>query len=976
MLPCRNGSHLYTGRQTCLSQRPGSGTSERCNSGSTDPAKLKVSGDFMSLYQAYLEQIEGRKEQGLKPKPIDDGSLVAELIAQIKDADHAHRADSLNFLIYNTLPGTTSAAGVKAAFLKEIILGEAVVAEITPAFAFELLSHMKGGPSVEVLLDLALGDDAAIASDAAEILKTQVFLYEADTNRLKAAFEAGSAIARDIIESYAEAEFFTKLPEIEDEIKVVTYIAAEGDISTDLLSPGNQAHSRSDRELHGKCMISEQAQDEIRKLQAQHPDKQVMLIAEKGTMGVGSSRMSGVNNVALWTGRQASPYVPFVNVAPIVAGTNGISPIFLTTVGVTGGIGIDLKNWVKKLDADGNPILNNDDNPILEQKYSVETGTILTINTKDKMLLDEDGGEALVDVSSSFTPQKLEFMKAGGSYAIVFGKMLQTFACETLGVELKSAYAPSKEVSVEGQGLTAVEKIFNANAVGVAPGTVLHAGSDARVRVNIVGSQDTTGLMTAQELEAMAATVISPTVDGAYQSGCHTASVWDIKAQENTPRLMKFMHDFGLITGRDPKDVYHPMTDVIHKVLNDITVDDWAIIIGGDSHTRMSKGVAFGADSGTVALALATGEATMPIPESVKVTFKGSMADHMDFRDVVHATQTQMLKQFGDNVFQGRIIEVHIGTLLADQAFTFTDWTAEMKAKASICISEDATLIESLEIAKHRIQIMIDKGMENDNRMLQGLIDIADQRIAQIRSGEKPALAPDANASYFAEVVVDLDQIVEPMIADPDVNNADVSKRYTHDTIRPISFYGADKKVDLGFVGSCMVHKGDVKIVAQMLRNLEKSSGKVEFNAPLVVAAPTYNIIDELKAEGDWDILQKYSGFEFDDSKPKTSARTEYENILYLERPGCNLCMGNQEKAAKGDTVLATSTRLFKGRVVEDAGDKKGESLLASTPVVVLSAILGRTPTLDEYKTAVDGIDLTKFAPPLAKPGTTQSAHF
>ncbi|HCI20066.1 MAG TPA: bifunctional aconitate hydratase 2/2-methylisocitrate dehydratase, partial [Alphaproteobacteria bacterium] len=203
---------------------------------------------------------------------------------------------------------------------------------------------------------------------------------------------------------------------------------------------------------------------------------------------------------------------------------------------------------------------------------------------------------------------------------------------------------------------------------------------DARVRVNIVGSQDTTGLMTAQELEAMAATVISPKVDGAYQSGCHTASVWDFKAAENTPRLMKFMHDFGLITGRDPKDEYHPMTDVIHKVLNDITVDDWSIIIGGDSHTRMSKGVAFGADSGTVALALATGEASMPIPESVKVTFTGSMAGHMDFRDVVHATQSQMLAQFGENVFQGRVIEVHIGTLLADQAFTFTDWTAEMKA--------------------------------------------------------------------------------------------------------------------------------------------------------------------------------------------------------------------------------------------------------------------------------------------------------
>ena len=928
----------------------------------------------MSLYTDYLNEIETRKDQGLNPKPIDDGALLKEIIAQIKDVSHEFRKDSLHFFIYNTLPGTTSAAGEKAQFLKEIILGSSTVEEISPSFAFELLSHMKGGPSVEVLLDLALGDDASIAAQAAEVLKTQVFLYEADTERLKAAFEAGNSFAKDILESYARADFFTKLPDIEEEIKVVTYIAAEGDISTDLLSPGNQAHSRSDRELHGKCMISESAQGEIQDLQKQHPDARVMLIAEKGTMGVGSSRMSGVNNVALWTGKQASPYVPFVNIAPIVAGTNGISPIFLTTVGVTGGIGIDLKNWVKKLDAEGNTVLDENDDPVLEQTYSVETGTVLTINTKEKKLYN--GDKELVDISSALTPQKVEFIKAGGSYAVVFGKKLQNFAAQTLGVELQSVFAPSKEISHEGQGLTAVEKIFNRNAVGVSEGVVLHAGSDVRVEVNIVGSQDTTGLMTSQELEAMAATVISPTVDGAYQSGCHTASVWDIKAQENIPKLMKFMNKFGLITARDPKGEYHAMTDVIHKVLNDITVDDWAIIIGGDSHTRMSKGVAFGADSGTVALALATGEATMPIPESVKVTFKGGLKDHMDFRDVVHATQAQMLKQFGDNVFQGRIIEVHIGTLLADQAFTFTDWTAEMKAKASICISEDETLIKSLEIAKSRIQIMIEKGMDNEAKTLQGLIDIADKRIAEIRSGEKPALTPDDNAKYFAEVVVDLDQIDEPMIADPDVNNDDVSKRYTHDTIRPISYYNAEKKVDLGFVGSCMVHKGDMKIVAQMLRNLEKDKGNVEFNAPLVVAAPTYNIIDELKDEGDWEVLQKYSGFEFDDAAPKNTARTEYENILYLERPGCNLCMGNQEKAAKGDTVLATSTRLFQGRVVEDSAEKKGESLLASTPVVVLSAILGRTPTLDEYIDAVEGIDLTKFAPPLQKPLDAKSVHF
>ncbi|MGB0292690.1 MAG: bifunctional aconitate hydratase 2/2-methylisocitrate dehydratase [Luteolibacter sp.] len=919
----------------------------------------------MSLYSDYIAEIEERKGQGLNPKPIDDGALLSEIIEQIRDAESAHREDSLHFFIYNTLPGTTSAAGVKAKFLKEIALGEVSLEEITPTFAFELLSHMKGGPSVEVLIDLALGEDASVALQAGEVLKTQVFLYEADTDRLKAAFKAGNAVAKGVLESYAKAEFFTKLPEIEEEVKVVTYIAAEGDISTDLLSPGNQAHSRSDRELHGKCLISPEAQAEIEALKSLHPDKRVMLIAEKGTMGVGSSRMSGVNNVALWTGKQASPYVPFVNIAPVVAGTNGISPIFLTTVDVTGGIGLDLKNWIKKTDADGNIVLDEDGEPVLEQAYSVDTGSVLTINTKEKKLYN--GDLFLADISASFTPQKMEFMKAGGSYAIVFGKKLQTIAAQVLGVEPAPVFAPPKLVASEGQGLTAVEKIFNKNAVGVPEGVTLLAGSDARVTVNIVGSQDTTGLMTMQELEGMAATVVSPSVDGSYQSGCHTASVWDKKAQANIPRLMKFMSNFGLITGRDPKDEYHPMTDVIHKVLNDLTVDDWAIIIGGDSHTRMSKGVAFGADSGTVALALATGEASMPIPESVKVTFKGEMKDYMDFRDVVHATQAQMLDQFGENVFQGRIIEVHIGTLPADQAFTFTDWTAEMKAKAAICISQDDTLIESLEIAKGRIQIMIDKGMDNEPQVLQGLIDKANARIAEIRSGEKPALKPDADANYFAEFVVDLDIIDEPMIADPDVHNEDVSKRYTHDTIREVSFYAGEKVVDLGFVGSCMVHKGDLKVVSKMLRNLEQQQGKVEFKAPLVVTAPTYNIIDELKEEGDWEMLQKYSGFEFDDNAPKGSARREYENMMYLERPGCNLCMGNQEKAEKGDTVLATSTRLFQGRVVEDSDRKKGESLLASTPVVVLSAILGRIPTMEEYKAAVEGIELTKFAPPMEK---------
>ena len=926
----------------------------------------------MSLYEAYLNDIAERKKLGLNPKPIDSGELIDEIISYITDKKSNYKKNSLEFLIYNTLPGTTKAALSKANFLKDIILDNIRIEEISQSLAFELLSHMKGGPSIKVLIDLALSDNTTIVEKSVEILKGQVFLYETDIERLQTAYKKGNNAAKDILISYSKAEYFSCLPEIEREIKVVTYVAGEGDISTDLLSPGNQAHSRDDRELHGKCMISEKAQSEIKELQNKNPDKKIMLVAEKGTMGVGSSRMSGINNVALLTGKKVSPYIPFINYAPIVAGTNGISPIFLTTVGVTGGIGINLKNWSKKLDSDGKPILNNDGSPILEQIYSVDTGTVLIINTKEKKLYDEKTGKELVDISETFSSQKIEYMKAGGSYAVVFGKKLQSQACNILNVPLKKVYADSKEIVLPEKGLTAVEKIFNYNLVDKNNNYNLYAGSDVRVKVNIVGSQDTTGLMTAQELESMAATKISPSIYGAYQSGCHTASVWDKKAQENTTKLMNFMQNFGLITGRDPKNKYPPLTDVIHKVLNDITVDDWSIIVGGDSHTRMSKGVAFGADSGTVALSLATGEVNMPIPESVKVIFKGEMADHLDFRDIVHATQAQMLKKFKDNIFQGRVIEVHIGTLLADQAFTFTDWTAEMKAKASICISKNSILVKSLEISISRIRKMINKGMETKTNMLHKLIDLAKKRINEINSGKKCAITPDENAQYFSTLTVDLNQIDEPMIADPDVNNIDISKRYTHDTIRPLSYYKNEKKVDLGFVGSCMVHKGDIKIVAKMLKTLEQEFGSIKFKAPLIIAPPTYNIVEELKTEGDWEILQKYSGFEFNDLKPKTSAREKYENILYLERPGCNLCMGNQEKAAKGDTVMATSTRLFKGRVVEDSNEKKGESLLSSTPVVVLSTILGRVPKIEEYKKATKGIKLTNFIPPSAKPITIE----
>ena len=267
----------------------------------------------MNLYKEYIEEIKDRKSIGLNPKPIDNEKLLSEIVKKIKDLNHPDRDKCIQYFIYNVTPGTTSAATLKAKFLKEIILNDFSIKEISPSFAFELLSHMKGGASVEVLIDLLLGTDDSISKRAADVLKSQVFLYEADMIRLEKAYQKGNKIAKNILVSYSKAEFFTMLPEIDEEIKIVTFVAGIGDVSTDFLSPGSDAHSRSDRELHGKCIFEHDIdqQNKLIALQSEHPDKTIMLVAEKGTMGVGSSRMSGVNNVALWIGKKASPYVPF-----------------------------------------------------------------------------------------------------------------------------------------------------------------------------------------------------------------------------------------------------------------------------------------------------------------------------------------------------------------------------------------------------------------------------------------------------------------------------------------------------------------------------------------------------------------------------------------------------------------------------------------------------------------------------------------
>ena len=891
------------------------------------------------MLENYRAHVAARAALGIPPLPLT-AQQTAELVELLTNPPAGEEQTLVDLITHRVPAGVDEAARVKAGFLAAVAKGETACALISRARATELLGTMLGGYNIQPLIELLA--DAEVGATAAEALKKTLLMFD-QFHDVKELADKGNANARAVLQSWADAEWFTSRPEVPESL-TITVFKVTGETNTDDLSPAPDATTRPDIPMHALAMLKNARPGITPEEDGKRgPVKFIESLKEKGhlvayvgdVVGTGSSRKSATNSVLWFTGEDI-PFVPNKRFGGVCLGGK-IAPIFYNTMEDAGALPIELD--VSQMNMGDVVELRP-----YEGKALKDGKVIAEFQVKSDVLFDE--------------------VRAGGRIPLIIGRGLTAKAREALGLAPSTLFRLPHQPANSGKGFSLAQKMVG-RACGLPEGQGVRPGTYCEPKMTSVGSQDTTGLMTSQELEMMASTVISPIVDAGYQSGCHTASVWDTKAQENIPRLMKFMNDFGLITARDPEHNYAPMTDVIHKVLNDITVDDWAIIIGGDSHTRMSKGVAFGADSGTVALALATGEASMPIPESVKVTFKGDMPAHMDFRDVVHATQAQMLEEFdGENVFQGRVIEVHIGTLASDQAFTFTDWTAEMKAKASINISDSETLVESLVIARDRIQVMIDKGMDNANAVLQGLVDRANARIVEIESGERPPLAPDADANYYAEFTVDLDQIDEPMIADPDVNNDDPSKRYTHDTIRELSYYGGTKKVDLGFVGSCMVHKGDMKILAQMLRNLEAQHGEVEFQAPLVVAPPTYNIVDELKAEGDWELLSRYAGFEFDDTDPKSVARTGYENILYLERPGCNLCMGNQEKAEPGDTVMATSTRLFQGRVVRDSDEKKGESLLASTPVVVLSSVLGRTPTIEEYKAAVEGIDLTRFEPP------------
>lgn len=354
----------------------------------------------MSLYIDYLIEIEMCKIIGLYFKFIDDGVLVEELIVQIEMFDSEYCEDFLKFFIYNILFGMISVVGVKVKFLKKIVLGEIIVFEIIFDFVLELLLYMKGGFLVEVFLDIVFGEGDIVVK-VGDVLKMQVFLYDVDMFCLCDVYKVGNVIVKGILESYVKVEFFIKFFDIDKEIKVVIYIVVEGDILIDLLLLGNQVYLCLDCELYGQCMIMLEVQQEIVVLQVQYFDKCVMMIVEKGMMGVGLLWMLGVNNVVLWIGKKVSFYVFFVNVVLVVVGMNGILLIFVIMVDVIGGIGINLKNWVKKIDVDGKLILNNDGNLILEQIYLVEIGIVLKIDIDSKKLCDEFGKE-FVDVVSVF----------------------------------------------------------------------------------------------------------------------------------------------------------------------------------------------------------------------------------------------------------------------------------------------------------------------------------------------------------------------------------------------------------------------------------------------------------------------------------------------------------------------------------------------------------------------------------------------
>ncbi|MCX4188093.1 bifunctional aconitate hydratase 2/2-methylisocitrate dehydratase [Methylophaga sp. OBS4] len=820
---------------------------------------------MLTEYQSHVEE---RAQQGLPPLPLN-AEQVSALIEQLKQGKNETSEQLLDLLIHRVPPGVDQSAYVKAGFLTDIAKGDVSCELIGPVQATELLGTMMGGYNVQSLIELLDSEQTAAAAEKA--LSKTLMVYDAYHDVVEKA--ETNDYAKRVVESWAQAEWFLSRPKLPESI-TLTVFKVPGETNTDDLSPATEAWSRPDIPLHAKAMLQSKMPDALEQIEALkqkgHP-----LAYVGDVVGTGSSRKSAINSV-LWHMGHDVPYVPNKRQGGVILGNN-IAPIFFNTAEDSGAMPIECD--VQKL----------------------ESGDVITIYPYEGKILNEAG--ELVSEFNLRPTTLADEVRAGGRIPLIIGRGLTDKARETLGLPYSDIFVRPVDPADTGKGFTLAQKMVGraCGVEGVRPNTYCEP------KVTTVGSQDTTGAMTRDELKELACLGFS--ADLVMQSFCHTAAYpkpVDIKLQHELP---DFISTRGGVSLR-------PGDGIIHSWLNRMILPD-TVGTGGDSHTRFPIGISFPAGSGLVAFGAALGVMPLDMPESVLVRFKGEMQPGITLRDLVNAIPYAAIQQGlltvekkgKKNIFNGRVLEIEgLPDLKVEQAFELSDASAERSANGCTVRLNQAPIIEFLNSNISLMEWMIAEGYQ-DARTLQRRIDAMKAWL-----DDPQLLEADDDAEYAAVIEIDLNEIKEPLLACPN----------DPDDIKPLSeVQGVN--VDEVFIGSCMTNIGHYRAASKVLENMSNLPVK------LWIAPPTKMDKHQLTEEG------VYYTF------GRVGARTE--------TPGCSLCMGNQARVADGATVVSTSTRNFPNRLGNNA-----DVYLSSAELAAVVASLGRLPTVAEYLEAVAGI--------------------
>ena len=816
------------------------------------------------MLKAYAAHVQERADQQLPPLPLT-AEQVAQLVELLKNPPAGEAETLLDLLANRTPAGVDQAAYVKAAFLSDLANSKVASPLLNAEKAVQLLGTMLGGYNVQALVALL---DTPMAEAAVKALSHTTLMFDA-FHDVDEKMKAGNSHAKKLIESWANAEWFTSAPVLAAEIKVVVF-KVDGETNTDDLSPAQEAWSRPDIPLHAKAMLVSKMPDGLTTIETL---KQTGLpLAYVGdVVGTGSSRKSAINSVQWYMGNDI-PHIPNKRTGGVILGTK-IAPIFFNTAEDSGAL------------------------PIQCDVSKMQMGDIITIKPYAGEVLNAQGEViAKFDLAPLTMPDEV---RAGGRIPLIIGRGLTTNARQALGLPPSDLFIQATTPKDTGKGYTLAQKMVG-RACGLPEGTGVRPGSYCEPKATTVGSQDTTGGMTRDELKELACLGFS--ADLVMQSFCHTAAYpkpVDIKLQHSLP---EFMSSRGGVSLR-------PGDGVIHSWLNRMVLPD-TVGTGGDSHTRFPIGISFPAGSGLVAFAAAMGAMPLDMPESVLVRFKGSMQPGITLRDLVNAIPYAAIqagtltvgKQGKQNVFNGRILEIEgLPDLKVEQAFEFADASAERSANGCTVKLNKEPVIEFLTSNIVLLQNMIDNGYQ-DARTLQ-------RRIASMQAwlANPELLEADADAEYAHIIEIDLNDIKEPLVACPN----------DPDDIKPLSAVVGDK-IDEVFIGSCMTNIGHYRAAAKVL----EGSGNIPTR--LWIAPPTRMDEAQLRDEGVYSVFGV------------AGARTEV--------PGCSLCMGNQARVADKATVFSTSTRNFDNRMGRDA-----RVYLGSAELAAVCAKLGRMPSHAEY---------------------------